>query len=374
MAQGLRTNPLRQLEHLGQSIWLDDLRRSWIEDGTLARLIAQDGITGITSNPAIFEKAITQHHDYDTDIADLRQQGLSGVALYESLVIDDIQRAADLLRGVYGRSATREGYVSLEVSPRLADDTQATLAEAQRLWDRVARPNLMIKVPATPAGLPAIRELIAGGINVNVTLLFSAERYRAVAETYLAGLESRVSTGRSVSHIASVASFFVSRIDTLVDRELDLLGITASPWRGRAAVDCAHRAYRGYLQIVSSARWRSLAEKSAYPQRLLWASTSTKNKSYRDVKYVEELVACDTVTTLSVDTLAAYRDHGQPSLRIAEQSASESTLPTSLGDLGIDLNVIARQLERDGVRDFVDRYDHLVAWLSATDRDGRARR
>jgi len=357
-------NPLRRLSAFGQSIWLDDIRRNWLADGTLARLIADDAVTGVTSNPAIFEKAIAGHHDYNNAIAGLVRQGRNALEIYEALVVEDVQRAAELLRGVYEETRGRDGYVSLEVSPRLAHDTAATIAEAQRLWARVARPNLMIKVPATDAGLPAIRELIASGINVNVTLLFSVARYHEVASAYLDGLDTRRQAGGPLAGVTSVASFFLSRIDTLVDSQLDALGTPdARSLRGETAIACARLAYQYCKEWLASPRWRALAATGGRPQRLLWASTSTKNKSYSDVKYVESLIGPDTVNTLPIETLEAYRDHGDPAVRIEIEDGLDfaRALPGRLAILGIDLDAVAQQLEAEGVRKFVEPYDRLLA-------------
>lgn len=361
----MRDNPLNRLAAFGQSIWLDDIRRVWLEDGTLERLIAKDAVSGVTSNPAIFEKAIAEHHDYDRAIAGLARQGRSVQEIYETLTVEDIQRAADLLRRVHEATAGRDGYVSLEVSPHLAHDTEATVAEAQRLWARVARPNLMIKVPGTTAGLLAIRQLIALGINVNVTLLFGVTRYRAVAEAFQAGLEDRSHAGGSLAGVASVASLFLSRIDTLVDSQLDALGNPeAKQWRGAAAIACARLAYQHYKEWTASPRWRALGVAGARPQRLLWASTSTKDKSFSNVKYVEALIAPDTVNTLPPETLIAYRDHGDPAMRIEENLDEAQALPARLAALGLDLDTVAEQLEREGVRKFSEPYDRLFAVLA----------
>jgi transaldolase len=361
----VRGSPLHRLAALGQSIWLDDIRRVWLEDGTLARLIVEDAVSGVTSNPAIFEKAIAEHHDYDRAIVELAHQGRSVQEIYETLTVADIQHAADLLRGVHERTAGRDGYVSLEVSPHLAHDTEATVAEAQRLWARVARPNLMIKVPGTTAGMPAIRKLIALGINVNVTLLFGVTRYRAVAESYLAGLEDRWHAGDSLAGVASVASFFLSRIDTLVDSKLDALGTPETKTlRGEAAIASARLAYQHYKEWTASPRWQALVAAGARPQRLLWASTSTKDKTYSEVKYIEALIAPDTVNTLPSETLAAYRDQGDPAVRIGDDPGETHALPARLAALGLELDGVAGQLEREGVRKFIEPYDRLFAVLA----------
>jgi transaldolase len=285
--------------------------------------------------------------------------------LYERLAIADIRATAGLLRPVHQKSQGLDGYVSLEVSPHLAYDTEATLVEAQRLWAQVARPNLMIKVPATRPGLRAIRPLIAAGVNVNVTLLFSVERYREVAEAYMAGLEDRQRAGGGpLGGVASVASFFLSRIDTLIDACLDDIGTSpAAALRGAAAVSCARLAYQEYRRLVSTPRWNALAAFGARPQRLLWASTSTKNKAYSDLKYVEALIAADTVNTMPADTLAAFRDHGDAAVRIEEDLEAARALGARLASLGIHLDEVAQRLEEEGVSKFVHPYDKLLAAL-----------
>jgi transaldolase len=361
----MTANPLRTLHALGQSVWLDDIRRAWLVDGTLARLVAEDGVSGLTSNPAIFEKAIAQHHDYDSAIAGAARRGLDSGAIYEELVLEDVGHAAELLRPVHAQSGGRDGYVSLEVSPHLAHDSGQTLAEAQRLWGLLGRANMLIKVPATRAGLPAIRRLIASGINVNVTLLFSVARYREVADAWLTGLEDRARAGLRLEGVASVASFFLSRIDTLVDKRLDAHGgAGAHELRGQAAVASARLAFQVYKELITSPRWLALASQGARPQRLLWASTSTKDPRYSDVKYVEPLIGPDTVNTLPIETLDAYRDHGQPRVRIEDDLAGARALPGRLAALGIDLEEAAQQLEEEGVRKFIEPYDRLLAALA----------
>lgn len=359
---GAAGNPLLRVKALGQSVWLDYIRRGMIESGELARLIREDGLAGVTSNPAIFEQAIVRHGDYEAAIASLARQGMSAKAIYECLALGDVGRAADLLQPAYEATAGRDGFVSLEVSPHLAHDTEHTVAEAQCLWAELRRPNVMIKVPGTYAGLPAIRRLIADGVNVNVTLLFGIERYRAVAETFLAGLEERAAQGQALDSIASVASFFLSRIDVLVDRRLDAHGDPAAQaLRGEAAIACARLAYQEYKRILAGPRWQRLASRGARPQRLLWASTSTKDPAYRDVKYVEPLIGPDTVNTMTPETFAAYRDHGDPAPRLEEDLARTQALAARLAALGIDLTAVAEQLEREGVQKFVDPFDRLLA-------------
>jgi transaldolase/glucose-6-phosphate isomerase len=359
-------NRLQQLNAAGQGVWLDFVDRKYLLEGGLQRLVADDGVTGVTSNPAIFEKAMGQGTGYDTDMRDvLASRNLQPLELYEMLAVEDIQRAADELRSVYDRLDGIDGYVSLEVSPYLASDTDATVAEARRLWAMVDRPNLMVKVPGTPAGVPAIRQLIAEGVNVNVTLLFSVEAYLAVAEAYLAGLEERMTRGDSVKRVASVASFFLSRIDAVVDAAIDALPDhrrdEAAPLKGRVAIANAKRAYARYLALTETARWQALAAQGAMPQRLLWASTGTKNPQYRDVMYVEELVGPDTVNTMPPATLDAFRDHGdtRPTLEAGLDEA-EAVL-AGLAKAGFDLDAITHQLAEDGVAQFVTSFDNLLS-------------
>ena len=369
------SNPLLRLRSRGQSIWLDDIHRRMLTDGTLGRLIDGDGLAGLTSNPAIFAAAIMKHPEYTQAVAALLPRVANAMALYEAIVLEDITRAADLFRPTYDRSGGRDGFVSLEVSPHLAHDTQATITEGQRLWGRVERPNVMIKVPGTAEGLGAITALLAAGVNVNVTLLFSPTRYQAVAEAHLQGLEQRLARGGSLKSLASVASFFLSRIDTLVDRTLDEHAGQgrgeARALRGRAAIVCAARAYDNYQRAIDSARWRALAERGARPQRLLWASTSTKDARYSDVKYVEELIAPDTVNTLPLETLKAFRDHGKLGAGLEPHRAESGRVVRELGKLGIDLEQVAQQLEAEGVTKFVQPFDQLQQWLDAQ-RRGKA--
>jgi len=364
-------NPLLQLKALGQSVWLDDIRRGWLEDGTLARMIEQDGLCGVTSNPAIFKKSIGETHDYDGEIADTADADpdIDASTVYEDLVIEDVQQAAEQLHRVYKESHHRDGFVSLEVSPHLAYNTEETFIEAVRLWTEVDRPNLMIKVPATHAGLPAIRRLIAAGINVNVTLLFSVERYREVADAYMTGLEVYAAGDKPLGGTASVASFFVSRIDTLVDKQLDNLGTPmAQQLRGKTAIACARLAYQAYKEIIASPRWQALAARGAAPQRLLWGSTGAKDAHYSDVKYVEALIGPDTVDTMPLATLNAFRDHGVAALHLEDDLDAAQALPAQLAALGIDLAGVSEQLEEEGVRKFIQPYDQLLATLDTAIR------
>ncbi|MGH8148583.1 MAG: transaldolase [Steroidobacteraceae bacterium] len=368
-------NPLLKLRTRGQSVWLDDIHRRMLADGTLARMIETDGLAGLTSNPAIFAQAIMSHVEYKSSVAELLPRADRASELYEAIVLDDIRRAADLFEPVYRRAEGGDGFVSLEVSPHLAHDSQGTAAEGRRLWARLERGNVMIKVPGTPAGLAAIRVLTAEGVNVNVTLLFSPARYRQVAEAFMAGLEDRVARGAGIRDIVSVASFFLSRIDTAVDRLLDEHAGQgrgeARALRGRTAATLAAQAYDVYGSIVASERWRELARRGVRPQRLLWASTSTKDARYSDIKYVEDFVAIDTVSTQPFETLAAYRDHGKPGAGLAAAREDTPRVLRELAALGIDLDALTQQLEEEGVRKFLDPFDELQRWLEAR-RAGRA--
>lgn len=363
----MKPNPLLALRRYGQSVWFDYIRRDLITEGKFAAMIRDDGLAGITSNPAIFEDAIARHGVYDDLIADLRAADSSPELAYETLTTGDLRLAADVMLPLWQQGQGRDGLVSLEVSPHLTEDSAATVWEARRLHEAVARPNLMIKVPGTRAGLPAIEELIAAGIPVNVTLLFSVDRYREVVEAFLAGLERRHREGLPLTGIQSVASFFISRIDTLVDARLDAQEPTqpeVRSLRGTAAIASAALAYRHYLAWVDGARWRALAAAGAQPQRLLWASTSTKDPAYADIRYVEALVAPDTINTLPPATLDAYRDHGEPEARLAGAIATAPGTLERLAASGIDLHQVAEQLEREGVDKFIAAHDSLLATLA----------
>jgi transaldolase/glucose-6-phosphate isomerase len=372
-------NPVAALRRYCQSVWLDYLRRSLIESGELSRLIREDGLGGITSNPAIFQKAIEGDEDYAAAIgAELaRDRGLSPKRVFELLAERDVRDAADLLAPVFHSSAGRNGFVSLEVAPNLAHDTHGTIEEARRLWREVDRPNLMIKVPATPEGLPAIKTLLGEGINVNITLLFARSVYEKVAEIYIEALEGRVGRGQPVASIASVASFFVSRIDTAVDAAIDqrLKGLsepdraTLDGLRGKVAIANAKLAYLSYRRIFSGARWQALMAHGARTQRVLWASTSVKNPRYRDVMYVEELIGPDTVNTMPPETLAAFRDHGQhrPSLAAGLEEATQ--VLDRLEKAGISLGQITDSVLAEGVTKFVEPYQKLLATV---ERQARA--
>jgi transaldolase len=368
-------NPLLELRKLGVSVWLDDLGRGMLEDGSLARLIREDGVAGVTSNPAIFAKSMTRDPRYARPIAQLLPTVPSAMALYEELALDDVRGAAKLFRGLYDRTASGDGFVSLEVSPHLAYDGPGSLAEARRLWQRLGVPNAFIKIPATEAGLPVIRDLIADGINVNITLLFSPERYRAVARAYMDGLSALARAGRPLGSVASVASFFLSRIDTLVDKQLDQLVAGGQPaartLRGKAAVASAGRAYEVFEESLATPQWQELAARGARPQRLLWASTSTKDPSFSPIKYVEELVVPDTVNTMPLETLEAYRRSGHPELTLEHHLAEGSDAREGLERLGIDMEAVALQLEREGIAKFIEPFDGLQKWLE--ERRGAAK-
>jgi transaldolase / glucose-6-phosphate isomerase len=366
----LTKNALQELADYGQSVWLDYIRRSLMSSGELARLIAHDGLVGMTSNPAIFEKAITGSTDYSESLAALEQENLDPMALYERLAIPDIQSAADALRPVYERTSFRDGYVSLEVSPFLANDTAATIEEARRLWKAVGRENLMVKVPATPAGIPAIEQLLSEGININVTLLFAQHAYEKVAEAYLSGLEKRSGDLRKM---ASVASFFVSRIDSLIDPVAKGKLQTASPEQrsllerviGKVAIANAKLTYAAYKNIFHGPRWDALRARGAHPQRLLWASTSTKDPAYRDVLYVEELIGPDTVDTIPPATFDAFRDHGRPRASLEENLGDAQQTMDALGKVGISMDEVTSELLKQGVKLFADAFDKL---LNSVDR------
>ena len=346
-------NPLLKLNEFGQSVWLDYIRRDFVLNGELAKLIREDGLAGLTSNPAIFEKAIGGGNEYAPAIRALKQRGLSAMALYETLAIEDIQAAADQFRPVFDAGKGHDGYVSLEVSPYLARDTAATVVEAKRLWREVSRPNLMIKVPATLEGLPAIELLISQDMNVNVTLLFSQAMYEKVAERYIAGLERRAAEGGDLGRISSVASFFISRIDAAVDPLLP------EALRGKTAIANAMLAYDSYKRLFSGPRWENLAKKGARPQRLLWASTSTKNPAYRDVMYVEELVGSNTVNTLPPATLESFRDHGVPRASLEEDIGAARATLEAVGKHA-SLDEVTDKLLDDGVKLFADAFDKLL--------------
>ncbi len=366
-----KTNPLKDLLGFGQSVWLDYIRRDLLTDGELKRLIEEDGLRGMTSNPAIFEKAITGSTLYDDLLNSLRPRtDLDAKGRYEILAIRDIQDAADFLRPVYQSSKRRDGYVSLEVSPYLARDTRGSIEEARRLWKTVGRENVMIKIPGTAEGIPAIQQALSEGININVTLLFAQDVYVKVAEAYIAGIEQFAKNGGDVGQMASVASFFISRIDSLVDSMIDARLKTSKDAteqqqlrnvQGKVAIANGKQTYEKYQAIFGSDRWKALAARGAQTQRVLWASTSTKNPVYRDVLYVEELIGPDTVDTIPPATLDAFRDHGIPRASLTENVDAAHRTMEAVAKLGISMKEVTDKLTDDGVRLFAEAFDKLLA-------------
>jgi transaldolase / glucose-6-phosphate isomerase len=366
-AQG--ANPLKGLLAYGQSPWLDFIRRNILLNGDLKKMIGEDGLRGMTSNPAIFEKAITAGDDYNDIIKAAGAKSSTAMALYEKIAIRDVQDACDIFKSVHTETKGRDGYVSLEVSPMLAFDTQGTIDEARRLWKAVGRGNVMIKIPATKEGIPAIRQALEDGININVTLLFAQSAYEQVAEAYLSALEARAAKGQDVSHIASVASFFVSRIDSLVDSKIDAMLKTETDARkkaqlesllGKVAIANARRTYAKYQELFGGARWKALAAKGGQTQRLLWASTSTKNPKYRDVIYVEELIGADTVDTIPPATFDAFRDHGKLRASLTENVDAASKTMNDLEAAGISMKEVTDKLIADAVKLFQDPFKQLL--------------
>jgi transaldolase len=362
------SNPLKKLAVLGQSVWYDYIRRDLYEGGELRRLIAEDGLSGMTSNPTIFQKAIAETDLYDDSIRRLSGRSLSGPALFEALEVEDVRAAADVFRPVFDRTGGDDGFVSIEVNPALSHDTEGTVAEARRLWKACDRPNVMVKIPGTTEGIPAIRAALAEGININITLLFSVARHREVMEAYLSALESRVAAGQPVDRIRSVASFFVSRVDTLVDKKLDALAASggddrakrARALRGKMAIANARLAYEAFEQTFAGERQRALAAKGARRQRPLWASTSTKDPAYPPLYYVEALIAPDSVDTMPPETYARYAKEGQPKVRIHDDLAGARETFRALAELGIDAAAVAADLEADGEKKFVVSFEQVV--------------
>ena len=362
------TNPLKGLLDYGQSPWMDYIRRDLLTSGELKKMIENDGLRGMTSNPAIFEKSITGSTLYSDILNAPDAKSFDAKGLFEKIAIRDVQDACDIFKPVYQQSKRRDGYVSLEVSPYLANDTKGTLEEARRLWKAVGRENLMIKVPATPEGIPAVRQLLEEGLNINITLLFAQSAYEKVAEAFIAALEARAIKGLDLSHSASVASFFVSRIDTLVDSKVDELEKTASGGakdllesvRGKIAIANAKLTYQKYQELFGGPRWKALAGKGAQTQRLLWASTSTKNPKYRDVIYVEELIGADTVDTIPPATFDAFRDHGKLRKSLTEDVTGAAKTMENLGKAGISMKEVTDKLLVDGVKLFADAFKQLL--------------
>jgi transaldolase len=361
------TEILKKFNQIGQSIWYDNIERKLLNDGTLSGMVNRGEIRGITSNPSIFNKAISQSDEYDHEIESLTRESLSKEDIYEQLAISDIQAAADLFRPLYEQTNGGDGYVSLEVSPYLAHDTEKTVSEAKKLWSLVNRPNLMVKIPATKAGLPAITEAIASGINVNVTLIFGLDRYREVREAYLAGLEKRVDGGKSISNIASVASFFISRIDSKVDKMLESLNVPEAITKienllGKIAVASGKLAYQDYEDTFGEKgiRFGKLKAQQAKRQRILWASTSTKNPAYPDTKYVNEMIGPYSVNTIPPKTLVAFLDHGVVDRTIDQDLESARKALDDLSSLDIDLDRVTQELESEGVESFAEAFTSLL--------------
>ena len=366
------TNPLRELEALGQSVWLDDIDREHLRSGLFEQLITQDGLSGATGNPTIFEHSIDHGTAYDEQMRQLIAQGKDAQAIYETLAMTDVRQVADLLRPLYERTGGQDGFVSIEVSPYLAHDTEGTLGEVRRFWQSIDRPNLMVKIPSTPAGIPAIRQALAEGININITLIFSIENYRQVAEAYLSALEERSARGQDISRLASVASFFVSRVDVLVDQLLgNQIKASTDPARpqqltvlqGKAAIANARLAYQEFHRLFSGPRFAMLKQHGARVQRPLWASTSTKNPAYRDVLYVEELIGPQTVNTMPLTTLDSFREHGRVRLSLEDHLAEAQAELAALEQAGIHYSQVTRQLQEEGVQKFIDSFQKLFACL-----------
>lgn len=362
----MNQSPIKSLLRFGQSPWLDFIERGLLRSGELARMVDHWGIRGVTTNPAIFEKAITTSPHYDEQIEQLVTEGSTAAHIYQALVLEDVREAADVLLDVYERTDGADGFVSIEVSPRLVHDAAGTVTEAMMFWRTLDRANIMIKVPGTDEGLTATRELIARGINVNVTLLFSVDRYPKVIDAYLSGIEHAETAGCPIARIASVASFFLSRIDTIVDPLLDQIVDQRSPdadaarrLKGEIAIASARCAYVHFRDVLRSSRYQRLAKRGARPQRLLWASTGTKNSEYSDIKYVEPLIGADTVNTMPLDTLRAYDDHGDPAARLGERDEQAPEVLAALGAIGIDPGSISARLLAEGIVKFEEPFDRL---------------
>src|SRR5438128_1941334 len=362
------TNPLLELKKFGQSVWYDNIDRSQLVSGQFKRLLDEDGVVGVTANPTIFDKSIGSGHAYDEQINQLIKGGKDTNDIYEALVIQDIRTVADRLRPIYDSTEGKDGYVSLEVSPDLAHDTDGTISEVRRFWKMVNRPNLMIKIPGTPEGLPAIRQSLIEGININITLIFSIKTYREVADAYISALESRLAEGKDISRIASVASFFVSRVDTLVDKLLeDKIKATSDSaeqqklksLEGKAAIANARLVYQDFKLIFNTPRFEKLKQHGAHVQRPLWASTSTKNPAYRDVLYAEELIGPNTVDTMPLETIQNFRDHGQVRYSIEDNIPQAKAELAALEDVGIHYDQVTQQLQDEGVQKFADSFHEL---------------
>jgi transaldolase len=353
---------LHQLSELGQSVWIDSLSRGWLKTGELARMMSEDAVVGVTSNPTIFQKAMAEGEWYDDQLREVLQEHDDVKEIFLQLAMEDIKDACDLFRPVWDEGKGQDGYVSMEVDPNFGYDTAATIEEAIRFHDWVDRPNLHVKIPATQPGLPAIEEMISRGRNINVTLIFSLERHMEVAEAYIRGLERRLDAGESID-VASVASFFVSRVDTEADRRLDEVG--HPELKGKLAIANAKLAYQNYKETFSGERWEALAAKGASKQRCLWASTSTKNPDYRDVMYVEELIGPETVNTMPKETIDAFQDHGEVALTLENDLDEAHRLFEQLAEAGVDYDDVSETLEREGVQKFIDSFTELLEGIEA---------
>ena len=368
------TNPLLQLKAQGQSVWYDTVDRAQLDNGLFKRLVDEDGIVGVTSNPTIFQKSISHGDAYDEQMTQIIKQRKSTSEIYEALVIKDITTVADMLRPIYDRTNRQDGFVSLEVSPDLAHDTEESLSEARRFWKMVDRPNLMIKIPATPEGIPAVQQALTEGININITLIFSLDSYREVADAYISALEDRNAEGKDISHIASVASFFVSRVDTLVDQLLeDKIKTTSDSaeqqklksLEGKAAIANARLVYQEFTRIFHTPRFETLKHSGAHVQRPLWASTSTKNPAYRDVLYAEELIGPDTVDTMPLETIENFRDHGRVSRTVENDIQQAKDVFAALEKVGIHYDQVTKQLQDEGVQKFADSFHELFKGIES---------
>ncbi|MEO6630806.1 MAG: transaldolase [Mucilaginibacter sp.] len=359
----MKTNRVKSINDFGQSIWLDFFDRRIINNGELQKLINEYGLSGITSNPSIFEKAITGNADYDRDIRKIAREQKDAETIFLGLAISDIKRAADMLKPIYEASTGTDGFVSLEVSPRLANDTEGTIKQAIQLWEAVDRKNVMIKIPGTVEGLAAIYECTSEGININITLLFGLDRYKDVIEAYISGLENRIKSGQSINHIASVASFFLSRIDVLIDPILKEKGL--GELRGEVAIAAAKSAYQIYKSAFQGERFKRLEEMGAKPQKVLWASTGTKDPSFSDVKYVEALIGPSTINTIPMETLLAFRDHGQAGNRLENNLDMATRTLQQLKDNGINIDDITQKLEEEGIEKFNKAYDALLKAIAS---------
>ena len=368
------TNPLLQLKTQGQSVWYDTVDRAQLYNGLFKRLVDEDGIVGVTSNPTIFQKSISQGDAYDEQMTQLIREGKSTGEIYEALAIRDIRTVADMMLPIYERANRQDGFVSLEVSPDLAHDTEATLSEARRLWKIVDRPNLMIKIPATPEGLPAVRQTLLEGMNINITLIFSIDDYHKVVDAYISALEERIAEGKDIGHIASVASFFVSRVDTLVDQLLEIKMKASSDsaeqeklksLEGKAAIANARLVYQDFKRIFHAPRFETLKHSGAHVQRPLWASTSTKNPAYRDVLYAEELIGPDTVDTMPLETIENFRDHGNVRMSVEDNIQQARDELAELETIGIHYDQVTKQLQDEGVQKFADSFHELFKGIES---------